>query len=191
MRFSEQFELPLAPDAAYELLLDLERVVPCVPGATLGADESDGGRALSMEVKLGPMRFTYDGSVRIAEQDAGARRAVLAGSAREVRGQGSAEGRVTMQVTGQNGRSMVTAELDATLAGRAAQMGQGVVQSVAKELVRQMSACIQASIDQPPAAPVGPGEPTPPEPPRQQLSVIALLVQTVRSWLRGLRGRRG
>jgi carbon monoxide dehydrogenase subunit G len=146
MRFTEQFELPVSPDAAFQLLLDLDRVIPCVPGASLGDEQPDGARGLTMAVKLGPMRFNYEGTVRVAEQDPAARRAVLAGAARETRGQGSADGSVTMQVEGEGERAVVSAALDARLSGRAAQMGQGVVESVAREITRQMTRCLESKL---------------------------------------------
>jgi carbon monoxide dehydrogenase subunit G len=182
VKFSESFELPLSPDAAYELLLDLDTVVPCVPGAAVGAEQPDGGRELTMAVKLGPMRFDYAGSVRIAEQDAGARRAVLAGNARETRGQGAAEGRVTVQVGGGSDHSVVTAELEADLSGRAAQMGQGVVESVGRELTRQMASCLEGRLA-PTQPDEGSGAPRP-------VGALPLLLQTLRSWFRRLLRRR-
>ncbi len=213
MRFTEQFELPVSPDAAFQLLLDLDRVIPCVPGASLGDEQPDGARGLTMAVKLGPMRFNYDGTVRVAEQDADARRAVLAGSARETRGQGSADGSVTMQVEGEGERAVVSAALDARLSGRAAQMGQGVVESVAREITRQMTRCLESKLtasapaSASPAGPVGPAAGASPaagpaaasatttaerpatpnasaEPTQAPMRVLPLLWAALRSWVR-------
>jgi carbon monoxide dehydrogenase subunit G len=192
MKFSEQFCLNLEPDVAYELLLDLDQVVPCLPGAQLGGERDDGSRVLQMAVKLGPMRFSYEGTVRIAEQDPEARRAVLAGSAREARGQGSADGVVAMQVAPGETGSIVTAEIEANLAGRAAQMGQGVVQPVVRELMRQMTACLERRVSAPAAAPAaGEAAAAPSRPPEteQPLRAGSLLLRVVRSWFRRLRRR--
>src|SRR5215213_4257703 len=89
-----------APAEAYALLLDLERVAPCMPGATLGEEETDGSRKLTVTVRRGPMKFVYGGTVRIAERDDEAQRAVLVGAARGTRGQGSANARITRTGSG-------------------------------------------------------------------------------------------
>ena len=103
MQITNQFTIGLPPEDAYRLLLDLEQVTPCLPGAELGGPKDDGGRAVKVTVKLGPMRFVYEGSVQIAEQDDAARRAVLVGQARESRGQGSAQATIAMTVSGDGG----------------------------------------------------------------------------------------
>lgn len=139
MQITDEFILDLPPQQTYDLLLDLERVAPCLPGAVLGEELDDGSRAIAVKVKLGPMRFTYDGVARIAEQDPAARRAVLTGSANEARGQGSASAAITMQVDEAAGASRVTAVADIELTGRAAQMGHGVVESVTRQLMGQMT----------------------------------------------------
>ena len=98
MQITNEFTLEMPPQETYELLLDLERVTPCMPGASLGEELEDGSRAVTVKVKLGPMRFSYDGTARIADRDPEARRAVLQGAAKEARGQGSASASIAMQV---------------------------------------------------------------------------------------------
>ena len=133
MQITDEFTLDLPPQQTYDLLLDLERVTPCMPGASLGEELSDGSRAVTVKVKLGPMRFVYGGTVRIAEQDAQARRAVL---------KGSAAAAITMRVHEADSGSRVTAVADVDLTGRAAQMGHSVVESVTKQLIGQMTTCL-------------------------------------------------
>jgi carbon monoxide dehydrogenase subunit G len=152
-----EFTLPAEPDEVYRFLLDLERVAPCIPGAEIGSGSADGSYPATITVKLGPIRLRFDGTVRIAERDDGARQAVLASEAREARGQGSAKARMTMSVSGgsDGAASDVAVLTDLQLSGRAAQMGQGVVADVAHRLVAQMASCLEASF----AAEVpGPGE---------------------------------
>ena len=169
MQITNEFSIGVPPDRAYALLLDLEQVTPCMPGAELGEAREDGSYAVKVTVKLGPMRFVYEGSVQIAEQDAAARRAVLVGQARETRGQGSAKATIAMTVSGDGAPSHVSAVADVELTGRAAQMGRGVVEDVAKKMIADMAACLEARFaapetrseeaSPPPAAPAP--EPTP------------------------------
>lgn len=200
MEIASDFELDLLPDEAYALLLDVERVAPCMPGATLGAEKDDGARELDVTVRLGPMKFTYEGTVQIAERDAETRRAVLLGSAQEKRGQGSASARITMTVSAAEGG---TARVDSLavidLTGRAAQTGRGIVEEVARRMVGQMAECLaaktaaqpQAATEPPderavPAAPAAP-EPQPREPVRAGSLLLSVLWERLRRLVRRLR----
>ena len=166
MQITNEFSIALPPDRAYALLLDLEQVTPCMPGAELGEARDDGSYAVKVTVKLGPMRFVYEGSVQIAEQDAAAHRAVLVGQARETRGQGSAKATIAMTVSGDGAPSRVSAVADIELTGRAAQMGRGVVEDVSKKMIADMAACLEARFAQPESQPEAVAETTavPPAP---------------------------
>jgi carbon monoxide dehydrogenase subunit G len=145
MRITNDFDLGLPPEEAYALLLDLDRVVPCMPGAELGPARDDGERDLNVKVKLGPISMAYTGTVAIAERDDDAKRAVVLGTAREVRGQGTARAEIGMTVTpnGDSG-SRVAAVADVELTGRAAQTGRGLVEGVAARMVADMARCLDA-----------------------------------------------
>jgi len=146
MRIENDFEVPAAPPEAYELLVDLERVAPCIPGGEVGSRDHDGSHPASIAVKLGPMRMTYRGKVRIDERDAATHRAVLAADVREQRGQGTAKATMTMAVAVSGSGSLVETVTDVKLTGRAAQMGRGVVDDVAARLVAEMASCIAARL---------------------------------------------
>lgn len=144
MEITQTFALGLAPSRAYGLLLDLEQVTPCLPGAQLGDVREDGARAVTITVKLGPMRFAYAGTIQIAETDDVARRAVLVGQARETRGQGTAKTTISMTVSESPQGSTVSAVAEVELTGRAAQMGGAVVQDVARKMIAEMANCLEA-----------------------------------------------
>lgn len=212
MEITNDFAISLPPERAFELLVDLDRVAPCMPGAELGEELPDGSRAVKVHVKLGPMKFVYDGTVRVAERDAAAQRAVLVGTAKEARGQGDASATITMQVSdGDGGGSRVATNAQVDLTGRAAQMGHGVVQAVSKQLMGQMTSALEQRFAQPePAAAAAPAaaapangaaaepaKPTPPttttasrpgappaEPAAPPVKAGALVLAVVRDWLR-------
>ena len=153
MEITSDFKMRLPPDAAYAVLLDLERVTPCMPGAELGPPRPDGSREVTVRVKIGPMRFTYGGAVQVVEQDPAQRSAVLVGTATEARGQGDAKATIRMQVSENGDGSHVTAHAEFELAGRAGQMGHGPVQAVSKQLIGQMTQCLDARFGPEAAAP--------------------------------------
>lgn len=163
MQITNEFSIGLPPEQAYALLLDLEQVTPCLPGAELREEREGGARAVTVTVKLGPMRFVYDGTVQITEQDDAARRAVMVGTARETRGQGSARAAISMTVSGDGAPSTVSAVADVELTGRAAQMGRGVVEDVAKKMIADMAACLEQRFARPETR--EPGEPAAAQPP--------------------------
>src|ERR687897_1690714 len=144
MRIEQDFEVPAAPPEVYELLVNLERVGPCIPGGELGRREDDGWHPTSIAVRLGPMRMNYRGQVRVEDRDDAARRAVLAADLREQRGQGTAKAKMTMAVAASGTGALVESVTDVRLSGRAGQMGRGVVDDVAARLVAEMAACIAA-----------------------------------------------
>lgn len=145
MQITNDFELSLPADEAYALLLDLDRVVPCMPGAELGEAREDGSRDVKVTVKVGPIKLSYGGTVSIAERDDAARSAVLRGQAKELRGQGNAAADIRMTVSGGDGsRSTVATVADVQLTGRAAQTARGIVDDVARRMIADMVACLEA-----------------------------------------------
>lgn len=140
MRLTSQFTVGAAPARVWDVLVDVERVAPCLPGARviekLGADRYRAG----MTVKLGPMTLTYEGDVEMLERDASGRRARLSGAAREARGQGTANAQVSFALAPAGEGTRADIEMDVQLSGRAAALGQGVLQQVAEKLVTEFAA---------------------------------------------------
>jgi carbon monoxide dehydrogenase subunit G len=143
MEIATTFTILLPADEAYRFLLDLERVAPCVPGGELGAAAADGTYPAKVTVRLGPMRLGYNGSLWISEQDDSSRRAVLRAKAHETGAQGTLEASMTMQVTPDGEGSRVDVATELALAGRAAKLGRGIVDDVARRLVAEMAACLE------------------------------------------------
>lgn len=149
MRLVDEFVVSAAPDRAYAWLLDLQRVAPCVPGGEIAAPDAEGVHPGRVSVKLGPMKFVYDGRVRITERDPAARTAVIEGEGKAGGGTDTARVRTLMEVMpdGDGSRVRVTTDLD--IKGRAAQMGQGVIGDVSRKLLGQAAACIEARLSAP------------------------------------------
>ncbi|MBS1679141.1 MAG: SRPBCC family protein [Actinobacteria bacterium] len=178
MRIEKRFEIPAPPVEAYALLIDLERVGSCVPGGEIGPADPDGAHPAKIAVKLGPMRMTYGGKVRIGEADDAARRAVLEADLREQRGQGNARAQMTMTVSEGGAGSQVETVTEVDLSGRAAQMAQGMIDEVADRIVGDMANCLASRFDGPGGTVDGgapastPGEPKPINGVRLMLGVL-------------------
>ena len=147
MRLTDEFAIATAPDRAYALLLDLPRVAPCIPGGEIGEPDADGVYPGRVSVKLGPMRFVYDGKVRIAERDPAARTALITG---EGRASGGGRHREDRHDDGGHPRRDRVPRADddrpRDQGARGAQMGQGVIADVSRRLVKEAAACIEARL---------------------------------------------
>ncbi|MFF0791729.1 SRPBCC family protein [Streptomyces spiralis] len=158
MELHHGFTVPVPVDDAWRALLDIERVAPCLPGATV--EEYDGKTVTgSVKVKLGPITVTYKGTAVFEEQDEAARRMVLVASGRETRGQGTARATVTGTLEERDGSTAVSVRTDLTVTGRPAQFGRGVLAEVGDRLVGQFADCLSRRLAA--AAPRGPAEPGP------------------------------
>jgi len=143
VQIDQEFGLSLPPDDAYQLLLEIDKIAPCMPGAALHDELPGGERGVTVTVKLGAMRFVYDGTIKIADRDDGSRKAVLEASAREKRGGGTAQATVTMSVSEDAGTAAIVKSVaQVQLTGRAAQNGRGIVEAVARRMVSEMARCL-------------------------------------------------
>ena len=142
MRLSDEFTIPVAPDRAYEALLDLQHVAGCVPGGEIDPPDAEGVYAGRVTVKLGPMKFSYEGTLQISERDPAARTAVIEGAGRASGGSERAHVRSLMEVTPDGDGSRVRMTTDLEIRGRAAQMGAGIIKSVSGRMVKQAADCL-------------------------------------------------
>lgn len=146
MDLQNSFTVYADVDTAWNTLLDVEAIAPCMPGATLesvNGDEFTG----NVKVKLGPVSMTYGGQAKFISKDEATHTAIIEGSGKESRGTGTAKALVTaaMTVAGPNAtRVDVTTQL--TITGKAAQFGKGVMQDVAGRLVGQFAANLEGVI---------------------------------------------
>ncbi len=146
MKLENSFEVPAPPEQAWALLMDVPRIIPCMPGATLDETVDDSHWKATMAVKLGPISLSFITDVAREEEDVSARRAKLSAKAREARGRGNAQATIESTLTPQNGGTRVDIVTDLTLAGAVAQYGRGLVEDVSKQLVTQFADCMKKQL---------------------------------------------
>lgn len=147
MKLENSFEVAAPPERAWELLMDVPRVVPCMPGATLTEVVDDSHWKAEMAVRLGPIGLTFATDVARNEVDDDARRVLLAASAREVRNRGRAQATIESRLSPLGGGgTRVDLATDLTLSGPAAQYGRGMIQDVSSQLVTSFAECLEAQL---------------------------------------------
>jgi uncharacterized protein len=140
MEMDHSFTVPVPPSQAWDVLLDVERIAPCMPGATV--EEFDGevvtGR---IKVKVGPVSLTYRGTAKFTERDPDARVIVLEASGKETRGAGTASAtvRASLEPESEGQATKATMHTTMNVTGRPAQFGRGVMVEVGGKLVEQFA----------------------------------------------------
>ena len=140
MELDHSFTVPVPPDRAWDVLLDVKGIAPCMPGATV--EEFDGevvtGR---IKVKVGPVSLTYRGTAKFIERDPAARVVVVEASGKETRGAGTASAtiRSALEPESSGEATKVTIHTTMNVTGRPAQFGRGVIVEVGGKLVEKFA----------------------------------------------------
>lgn len=174
MQLEHSFTVPVPPAEAWRVLLDLPRVAPCMPGATLESVTRTefAGR---VKVKVGPITVTYRGTGRFTETDEDGLRATVEAKAKETRGTGTAAATVRASLTGDGDGTRVDVTTDLAITGKPAQFGRGVMADIGSKLIGQFAACLAEELAAPasttalraaeePAIPPTSGPPAGPQP---------------------------
>jgi carbon monoxide dehydrogenase subunit G len=152
MQLENRFTIPVTIARAWEVLLDVERVVPCFPGAAVTSVAGDSIEG-SVRIKFGPVLLHYAGTATFLEKDEAAHRAVLTAQGSDRKGGGSAGATITAQlyeIDGASTECAITTDLEIT--GRPAQFGRGIMSEVGNRITAQFASNLSAMLTAPEAA---------------------------------------
>jgi len=135
VELDHRFETGKDTDYNWGAILDLDRIIPCVEGGKVLERETDEKAKAEIKVKMGAMSMTFRGTVEIAERDDAAHSALFEVRSKDVGGQGYANADV--RVTVDDGGGALNTK--ATIAGKAASMGEGIVQTVLDALIKDFT----------------------------------------------------
>jgi uncharacterized protein len=211
MEFDNSFEVPLPPAEAWKVLLDIERVAPCMPGAQLTEVVDQRTYKGNIAVRLGPVALTFAGIVKFEEIDDTNHTARVKAQGTDAKGRGGANAAASFRLEPTPTGSKVLVHTDLTLSGAVAQYGRGVgiIQATATQIMNQFAKCLKDKLGQqqvaaPPLAPddapmkavsqsaqapspraASPQVPSPTAP-AKPISGFALMAKVIGSWFAGL-----
>jgi carbon monoxide dehydrogenase subunit G len=148
IELDNSFTVPVPPEQAWDVLLDVERIAPCMPGASVTSVEGD-EIAGQVKVKLGPLSLSYKGTAKFIEKDPASHTIVIEAMGKETRGAGTASATVhaSLKPADAEGQTTVSMHTSLNVTGRPAQFGRSLLPEVSGKLIDQFAANLRALID--------------------------------------------
>jgi uncharacterized protein len=148
VEINNEFEVPLDADGAWKILLDIERIMPCVPGAELIEIIDESTYKGKVSVKLGPVSLSFVGNAQFAELDPANKRAKVLAKGSDTKGRGGANANVVFRIEPAAAGAKVFVQTNVNLSGSVAQYGRGtgVIQGVASQLTAQFAENLRAML---------------------------------------------
>jgi len=189
MEINNTFEVPLPPKDAWKVLLDIERIAPCMPGAELTGKADANTYNGKVAVKLGPVALAFAGQVKFTEIDEANHKARAKAQGKDSKGRGGANATVDFHLVPIPTGSQVVVKTDLNLSGAVAQYGRasGLIQDVASQLIGQFATCLKSKLAA--AGSVAVQAATAPAAPKP-ISGFALMFRVLLNSIRRLFGRK-
>jgi hypothetical protein len=183
MELQNTFEVPLPPSEAWDVLLDIERIAPCLPGARLTEIIDERTFKGEVSVRLGPVALTFTGKATLDVIDGAERKARVKAQGTDAKGRGGADAVVEFSIEPTDGGSRVMIRTDLKLSGSIAQYGRGVgmIQDVSTQLIGEFADALRAQLAETaiPAAEHGADTPAGPLPAAKPISGFALMFRVL------------
>ncbi len=150
MKLQNTFEIPLSPSEAWRLLLDIEKIAPCLPGTRITEVVDDRTYKGEVSIRLGPVALTFQGKASFEDIDDETHRARVKAQGADSKGRGGANADVEFHLTPTEGGVRVTIETDLNLSGSIAQYGRGVgiIQATSEQLIGEFAENLRAQLSQ-------------------------------------------
>ncbi|HEX4087098.1 MAG TPA: SRPBCC family protein [Trebonia sp.] len=148
IELDNSFTVPVPPEQAWDVLLDVERIAPCMPGASVTSVEGDEIEG-QVKVKLGPLSLTYKGTAKFTDKDQASRTISIEATGKETRGSGTASAAVqaNLQPGDGAGTTLVSIHTSLNVTGKPAQFGRSLLPEVSGKLIQQFATNLEAMIN--------------------------------------------
>jgi carbon monoxide dehydrogenase subunit G len=160
IELDNSFTVPVPPEQAWDVLLDVERIAPCMPGASVTSVEGDEIEG-QVKVKLGPLSLTYKGTAKFTDKDQASHTISIEATGKETRGSGTASATVQAKLTQGDsaGQTLVSIHTSLNVTGKPAQFGRSLLPEVSGKLIQQFATNLEAMINADSAAAEGTAAP--------------------------------
>jgi carbon monoxide dehydrogenase subunit G len=150
MEFDNSFEIPLPPDQAWPVLMDVARIAPCMPGAELTEITDAQNYKGKISVRLGPVSLAFAGKIALEDVDDAKHTARVKAQGSDAKGRGAANAAATFKIEPKGEGSIVLIHTDLMLSGAVAQYGRGVgmIQTTAAQIITQFAGNLRAQLAQ-------------------------------------------
>jgi carbon monoxide dehydrogenase subunit G len=164
MKLEQSFTVAAPVEKVWDMLIDVERVAPCLPGAEITGQTPEGAYEGTFTVKLGPATAAYRGSLKMDSLDEASRTATMHANGTDKRGQGGAHAVIVSTLHQEGEETVVDVATDFNITGRLARFGRGgMIEDISKRMMRDFSQCLQATLAAEQAAPAAAAPVTPGE----------------------------
>jgi carbon monoxide dehydrogenase subunit G len=156
IELDNSFAVPVPPEKAWDVLLDVERIAPCMPGASVLSISDDGNEVEGqVKVKLGPLSLAYKGTAKFIDKDQANHAIAIEATGKETRGAGTASAHVqaALKPADEPGSTLVSIHTSLNVTGRPAQFGRSLLPEVSGKLIAQFASNLEALIASDNAAP--------------------------------------
>ncbi|MFL6572184.1 MAG: SRPBCC family protein [Burkholderiales bacterium] len=162
IRIENRFTVPAGVEPAWQVVNDVPRIVPCMPGAELTETTADGAYRGTVKVKIGPVQLQFNGEARLYDVDPAAHTMKMRSRASDVKGRGTMASEMSFVMAPRDGHTEVHVTTDLTLTGSVAQYGRGagLIKEVANQLTKEFAANLEKLVrEDAPAMPPAPAKP--------------------------------
>ena len=153
MKLEQSFEVSAPVEQVWRTLIDIERVAPCLPGASITGRNEDGSYNGAFTIKIGPTTASYTGKLEMKDVDETAHAATMLANGSDRRGQGGANATINSKLTETGGGTRVEVDTDYHITGRLARFGRGgMIEDISERLLREFARRLQEMLAHEPAA---------------------------------------
>jgi uncharacterized protein len=147
VKLEQSFEVEAPIDVVWRALIDVERVTPCLPGASVTGRNEDGSYAGNLTIKIGPTTAAYSGRLEMEQVDESAHVATMQAQGTDKRGQGGAKATITSTLSESGQSTRVEVSTDYHITGRLARFGRGgMIEDISNRLLKEFASCLQKTL---------------------------------------------
>ena len=148
MELQNSFTVTADVETAWQILLDVPRIAPCMPGAELTEAIDDRHFKGNAKVRVGPVNLSFAGEAELVEVDAAAHTARLSARGNDTKGRGAAQADVTFGLVEDGGNTRVDITTDLNLTGSVAQYGRaaGLIGEIAAQIIADFASNLEGQL---------------------------------------------